>query len=381
MISRSSGGSNYIKEGFMLNKNIKLPVTRKIFALPFLGLTLLFLFGCASPPQINTQRVAKISASAYTNNLIAKAPDAILPEYKINVGNFSSFNPDLELFCRLKTNKMALPGGESLEEYVRKSFIRALSDAGYYSPIAKDSIKGHIVSFSNRNPVFGYAFMKIGITLSMPDGSQVEGFVDYWWPAKVTGSTACGEMENNIPIVVNNLIKNTTNKLKFKSLLLKRQELSAATKKQKTIASNRPKRDNPRLKKERLVVLQVHGKGISKQDRVAYRAALVKALQNKYDVLSGDQVDKIARETFAKESKESLECDTEKCFQNIAIALQAELIASCNVNKKSGGYILTLQVNNVLENRTIISESNSCRGCDEFQVIDQLKLIVGDNIN
>ncbi len=123
--------------------------------------------------------------------------------------------------------------------------------------------------------------------------------------------------------------------------------------------------------------MQVQGKGIPDADKRAYRAAIVKGLRNKYKILSGDSVDATVQEIFEKESRENIECDTEKCFQDIAIAFQAELIAVTSIVKKSGGYLLTLQINNVLENENVLSESVPCRGCDEFQVIDQLILMAG----
>lgn len=124
--------------------------------------------------------------------------------------------------------------------------------------------------------------------------------------------------------------------------------------------------------KPRLVVMQVQGKGLSNDDRNSYRTAIVKGLGTKYEILSGNSVDTKAKEIFQKESSKAVECDTEKCFQDIAVAFQAELIAVTTIVKKNGGYILNLQINNVLENRNILSESKPCRGCDDFQVIDEL---------
>lgn len=119
--------------------------------------------------------------------------------------------------------------------------------------------------------------------------------------------------------------------------------------------------------------MQVQGKGLSGDERRIYRTAIVNALKEKYVVLSGDQVDAKVNEIFEKESRESIECDTEKCFQDIAIAFQAELIASCTVLKVEGGYMLNLQINNVIENRSIVAESEPCKGCDQFKIINLLK--------
>tara|TARA_B100002003_G_C13656745_1_gene333712 strand:+ start:188 stop:496 length:309 start_codon:yes stop_codon:yes gene_type:complete len=69
--------------------------------------------------------------------------------------------------------------------------------------------------------------------------------------------------------------------------------------------------------KERLVVMQVQGPGLSSSEKNIYRSAIIKGLKDKYTVLSGDQVDAKVNEIFEKESRESLLCDTEKCFQDI----------------------------------------------------------------
>jgi hypothetical protein len=119
--------------------------------------------------------------------------------------------------------------------------------------------------------------------------------------------------------------------------------------------------------------MQVQGKGIASDERNIYRSALVGGLRGRYDVLSGDDVDKTVQKIFRKESAESMECDAEKCLQEIAIALQAELIATCTIVKRSGGYLLNFQINNVVENRVVFADSQPCKDCDEFRIVDVLK--------
>jgi hypothetical protein len=126
---------------------------------------------------------------------------------------------------------------------------------------------------------------------------------------------------------------------------------------------------------ERIVVMAVQGKGLASDERNIYRSALVEALGERYEVLSGDDVDRTVQEIFRKESAESVECDAEKCLQEIAIALQAELIATCTIVKRSGGYLLNFQISNVLENRVIFAKSEPCKDCDEFRIVDVLKVM------
>ena len=68
-----------------------------------------------------------------------------------------------------------------------------------------------------------------------------------------------------------------------------------------------------------LVLLPIQGTGMSATDKDQYRAALARSLSAKYEVFSGDEVDK-KLEKFAKKT-----CDAEKCLQEMAIAYQATL--------------------------------------------------------
>ncbi len=342
---------------------------RKFLVFPFLGLILLVIGGCVSPhPPPITENV-----SAY--GLIEKSE--ILPEHKIAVDKFSSFNPTFKgVRCRAM-QPVEFPEGMTLDEYVRQSFINALSSAGYYSDSAKDSIKGHIVLFENASAMVSDAFIRINIRLTMPNGKQFGVSSNVSWPGKFVGLTACNDMKENIPVAVKKLLVNAFYKPEFRSLLMKRQELSARKKEEERTAKPSPAPLPLNVNKERLVVMQVQGKGISPDEGRIYRNAIVEALSERYEVLSGDDVDAKVNEIFEKESRESIECDTEKCFQDIAIAFQSELIATTTVLKSSGGYMLTVQINNVLDNKAVFTRSRPCEGCNQFAIIGKLREMAG----
>lgn len=103
--------------------------------------------------------------------------------------------------------------------------------------------------------------------------------------------------------------------------------------------------------------------------------ALVQGMQSQYEVFSGEQVSQKAKAIFLKESRNTAkkECDETRCMQDIAIAFQAELIATANVTKREGGYFLALSIQNIFDNKVVYSNSIACKGCDAFQVIDKLK--------
>jgi hypothetical protein len=113
----------------------------------------------------------------------------------------------------------------------------------------------------------------------------------------------------------------------------------------------------------------------------AMETALVKGLQLKYDVFSGEQVSQKAHEIFMKENRNTAhkECDETKCMQNIAMAFQAELIATANVTKQDGVYYLALSINNIFDNKVVYSESTTCRSCDAAEIVDKLKELAGED--
>jgi formylglycine-generating enzyme required for sulfatase activity len=131
--------------------------------------------------------------------------------------------------------------------------------------------------------------------------------------------------------------------------------------------------------KERLVLMPLRLDEADQNLQGAMETALVKGLQQKYEVFSGEQVAKKAREIFMKESRNSShkECDETRCLQGIAEAFQAELLATANITKQDGGYFIALSIQNLFDNKVVQSESVACEGCNAFKVIDKLKELVG----
>lgn len=131
--------------------------------------------------------------------------------------------------------------------------------------------------------------------------------------------------------------------------------------------------------KEKLVLmpLRVPEEDLALQG--AMETALVKGLQVKYEVLSGEQVAKKAREIFNKESHNTThkECDETRCLQNIAEAFQSELLAVGNIVKRADGYFLALSIRNIFDESIIYSESVPCKNCDAYDVVEKLKELSG----
>ena len=131
--------------------------------------------------------------------------------------------------------------------------------------------------------------------------------------------------------------------------------------------------------KERLVLMPIRVPEEDKNLTGAMETALVKGLQQKYDVFSGERVAQKAHEIFMKESRNTAhtECDETRCMQNIAEAFQAELIATANVTKQDGSYFLAISIQNIFDNKVEYSESLPCKDCDATQVVEKLKELSG----
>jgi deoxycytidylate deaminase len=127
--------------------------------------------------------------------------------------------------------------------------------------------------------------------------------------------------------------------------------------------------------KERLVLMPLRIPEEDKNLAGAMETAIVKGLQQKYDVFAGEQVSQKAHQIFLKESRNTAhtECDETRCMQNIAEAFQAELIATANVAKQDGNYFLAMSIQNIFDNNVVYSESLPCEGCNVSQVIEKLK--------
>ena len=131
--------------------------------------------------------------------------------------------------------------------------------------------------------------------------------------------------------------------------------------------------------KERLVLMPLRVPDEDKNLSGSMETALVQGMQTQYEVFSGEQVATKAKAIFLKESRNTAkkECDETRCMQDIAIAFQAELIATANVTKRDGGYFMALSIQNIFDNKVVYSNSVACKGCDSFEVVDKLKELSG----
>lgn len=119
--------------------------------------------------------------------------------------------------------------------------------------------------------------------------------------------------------------------------------------------------------------------GIERDTATSFENALIESLSSGYKVYYGkkvqDTVEKVYR-TRSAETKAGKDCDDTKCLQDIAMAFQSELIAVCNVKKMADGYILSLKIQNVVEDTVAYSKTVPCDKCNEYDAIRALKKMI-----
>lgn len=134
----------------------------------------------------------------------------------------------------------------------------------------------------------------------------------------------------------------------------------------------------PQTIKERLVLMPLRVGDADKSRQAAMEMALVQALQEKYEVFSGEQVSQKAREIFLKESRDTAkkDCDETRCLQGIAEAFQSELLAIANVSREADGYFIALSIQNIFDNKVVFSNSLPCQQCNVYQMVAKIKDIL-----
>ncbi len=131
-------------------------------------------------------------------------------------------------------------------------------------------------------------------------------------------------------------------------------------------------------RKQKLVLMPIIVSSEDMRLRGQMETALVEGLQEKYIVFSGDNVLQKQREAFAKESREAKgDCDQTKCMQNIAESFASELVAVAHVTKQDGGYFLSINIQNIFDEKVVYSKSLAYENQTAFQVINSLKFLTG----
>jgi formylglycine-generating enzyme required for sulfatase activity len=124
--------------------------------------------------------------------------------------------------------------------------------------------------------------------------------------------------------------------------------------------------------------MPLQGTGIDSPMRSKMESAVASGLSRKYKVLYGEERKQYRCEVFREINEETgVEdvCDDTKCMQKAGIAFQAEIVSTVKVVKTTTGYSLTIKITNIYSNSIENLKAALCEGCNEFQVIDQLKVM------
>ena len=134
------------------------------------------------------------------------------------------------------------------------------------------------------------------------------------------------------------------------------------------------------MEKERLVLMPLQGTGIDSSYKPVMESAIAEGLSDSFEVLYGRNAEEKIKEIYKKRSEVTAAgevCGDRKCMQEIGRELKAELVATIRVLKNPQGYFLSLNIINIFDNELVLSEFEPCEGCNEFQIINILKKMVG----
>lgn len=140
-----------------------------------------------------------------------------------------------------------------------------------------------------------------------------------------------------------------------------------------TQAANKTEKDQP--SKDLLVLMPLLAGENEKNMLAKMNAALIQELAQRYEVLSDKRViqslKKASSKTYHAARKNG--CDETDCLKYVATDLHAEIVATVHVTKIAAGYLLSLDIKNVMTNQAVFYNSLSCNGCDQLLVVDKLK--------
>lgn len=101
-----------------------------------------------------------------------------------------------------------------------------------------------------------------------------------------------------------------------------------------------------------------------------FGSALQEGLQKRYKVFYGPAIEAELEKEYQK-----IDCNAERCVQNVAIAFNGELVGDASAKRLDSGYLLKLVISNVLTGEIIETKTYPCRSCDEFSVLEAMQRI------
>lgn len=135
-------------------------------------------------------------------------------------------------------------------------------------------------------------------------------------------------------------------------------------------AADKTEKDRPG--KVHLVLMPLQAGENDKRLMAQMETELIQGLGQQYEVISGKRVIKALKKASSKTNNGARNkgCDEMRCLKQVAKGLRAEIFAIAHVTKTEDGYLLTLDIKNVMTDQTLLRIAMPCKGCDQLQASD-----------
>ena len=127
--------------------------------------------------------------------------------------------------------------------------------------------------------------------------------------------------------------------------------------------------------KDNLVLMDLHVPRGESDMLNSWTSVVVKGLETRYEVISGDKVNRKTREVFNASSRGKDICEEAQCIKKITKDLEAKFVAIVLVTKHNSDYLMSLNIRNVTNGKTVLNETQTCRECDSIGVLNDLRVM------
>ncbi len=120
--------------------------------------------------------------------------------------------------------------------------------------------------------------------------------------------------------------------------------------------------------KARIVLMPISGTLLTVEEKSAVASKLAAALEKKYSVLFGRDVDAFVEKVFQEENMNK-DCDADACYRKISNKYDAPMIAVLTVvPAQNGEFNLILKFVDVYQNKIARSRKTVCKECSSVKL-------------
>jgi hypothetical protein len=134
----------------------------------------------------------------------------------INVGKFTSTEPELKQISCRAVGPIKTPDGETFAEYIREALLDELRMANVYSADAPVTLTGNLdeIDFSSTSGTWD-----LTLTVNSSNGKSITVTENYSFTSSWVGETACNQTAQALMPAVQNLIGKFVQHERFKELV------------------------------------------------------------------------------------------------------------------------------------------------------------------